>query len=184
MSGWTLYETNTDQTSEGADLSVEIPDEIGALAANSYFIIADDNTIDTITIPELTKYYYISSFSGGLRNAGEQIILKDNDGVIIDVANLPYTAWFAGSSSPRRSMERNDDLSGIPLDGTLAGSWSTCTLELGTPGLRNSSSPSPVPLPPAFLFMGSGLLGLGIFHRGSRCRLVRTGHAITGPERK
>lgn len=84
-----------------------------------------------------------------LANTGEQLVLRDPDGTVID--STPAGAWPAGNNVRDYSMERRDDLTGGGYgDGTLAGSWYTWslldgrdttsgeTVDRGTPGAANS----------------------------------------------
>ena len=84
-----------------------------------------------------------------LSNSGEQLVLADPDGTVID--STPAGAWPGGTNVRDFSMERRDDLTGGGYgDGSLGASWYTWslldgddttsadTVDRGTPGAANS----------------------------------------------
>ncbi len=84
-----------------------------------------------------------------LDDAGEQLILADPDGTVID--STPTGAWPAGSDTALYSMERRDDVTGGGYtDGTQPGAWYTWSsldgldttnpdsADFGTPGANNT----------------------------------------------
>jgi len=86
----------------------------GTIPANSFFLIARKGKNDSrINVdPD-----FIETVS--LVDSGEQLILKNNTGTIIDTAN-GTGAWLAGSNStPKKSMERKSPVG----SGTVSGSW-------------------------------------------------------------
>jgi hypothetical protein len=140
LHGWCLLETNTADSGDSAVQSFSFPSL--TLGAGSYLVILGNSGDAGISLPPGALSHAIPNFSGGLRNSGEQLILRDDAGNTIDLANLPLTAWFAGTNLPdRRSMERVYASWSTAADGTLAGSWSTYggLSGTGTPGLRRGS---------------------------------------------
>ena len=111
----------------------------GTIPAGGYFLLerTDDNTVSDIPADLI--------YSGNLSNSGEHLQLKDETGLIVDGVDCS-AGWFAGSSSPRQSMERKDPGG----DGSLAVTWDTNdgvvrngfdaagTALNGTPGAQNS----------------------------------------------
>jgi len=84
-----------------------------------------------------------------LANTGEELVLHDPDGTIVD--STPVAPWPAGNNLRDFSMERRDDATGGGYgDGSLPGSWYTWSLldgrdttsadtgDAGTPGAGNS----------------------------------------------
>ena len=168
ITGWKLY---------GAGPG---PNEIilnGKIEANGYFLLSHYASIDDKSA--LSHSLVVDQIDSSLhltKSPGEQLILKDASGNIID--QTPMGSWVAGThTSPatvEQSMERNSDLSS---------GWHTCTNiacnstkywdieenNYGTPGYTNlseedlissfstqtvesesSSSPSPTPIPEVF----------------------------------
>ncbi len=96
----------------------------GIIAAGGYYLItnfqpsnASSSLVNSI-VPN--KVINLS-----LSNSGEQLILKDANGAIID--RTPLGAWPAGTNSDelKQSMGRNS----LPGDGLLSENWHTCTHE-------------------------------------------------------
>ncbi|MEK7653404.1 MAG: lamin tail domain-containing protein [Patescibacteria group bacterium] len=130
---------------------LEIPEGY-TIKANGFFLITKNSWDDTAInlIADLPSDEGLTNKSGmSLLNTGEQLILKDNGGNVIDTAWQDGVAWPAGSNGTvKKSMERND----IPGDGTATSSWHTCVdasstalywdvgrTEMGTPGVANLS---------------------------------------------
>ncbi len=88
LSGWTL--------SDGSDINISLN---GTISAHGFFLLerSDDHTVSNINADQI--------YTGGLRNNGENLRLRDPAGNRIDSANYPG-GWPAGDSSPRMSMER------------------------------------------------------------------------------
>jgi len=111
----------------------------GTIPGNGFFLIARKNKDDSKRNIEEDFLVTVS-----LDNGGEQLVLKNDDGVIIDTAN-DSGDWFAGTSaSPKKSMERND----TPSDGTVSTNWHSATAqtnmdadrtELASPKAANSA---------------------------------------------
>lgn len=131
LSGWVVENL-------GSGLQVDITLPIGlTIAPNGYIVIADRTATTSILSTE--PDYQNGNIS--LTNTGEQLVLKDDEGTIIDTAN-GTGAWFVGTNEEKKSMERNSN----PDDGTSAGSWHLATtavnldsgvVDLATPGWAN-----------------------------------------------
>ncbi len=132
-------------------------DLTGVLAPGAFLLLerSDDNTIRDIAADII--------YTGALSNRGEQLLLVNADGQVVDRANGDGGAWPAGSAGPAyRSMERIDptapdrddnwasndgvhrwglDAEGQPINGTPGGPNSAAGASGRTP--TPSSSPSP-----------------------------------------
>ncbi|MDD2823109.1 MAG: lamin tail domain-containing protein [Candidatus Daviesbacteria bacterium] len=90
-----------------------------SIPAHGYFLIANypktsANSTLNVDVDEVANLELLNSNNGN-------IILKNEDGVIIDQAK--GDSWPAGQNGTKKqSMERND----TPGDGLIAGSWHTC----------------------------------------------------------
>jgi len=122
-----------------------------SIPAHGYLLIANypetsSNTALNVSVDEVNNSLELLNSSNG------NLILKDNDGNVIDEAK--GDTWPAGiNSTLNQSMERND----TPGDGTLSGNWHTCTdsacndttywdsegNNYGTPGHSNLSANDP-----------------------------------------
>lgn len=127
LSGWQLTTQRPDNTT-GVSVTFGSADSI---AANSFFLLEKSESATTITANKVVSVLT-------LLNTGEQIILKDPNGAIIDTANV-LGAWLAGQNTTNGlAMERTAD----GADGTLAASWFNSTGSGGgrdgTPGAANS----------------------------------------------
>lgn len=140
-------------TIENARAANEPPLMISAnqkILANGYFLIANypENSANTA----LNVVVNQSNGRLSLLNSGEQLILRDNLGNLMDWT--PLGSWPAGKNDTKKqSMERND----IPGDGLDPANWHTCTDETcndttywdveannyGTPGGENHSELPP-----------------------------------------
>jgi hypothetical protein len=89
LSGWLL--------TDGNDLQIQLR---GSIPANSFFLLerTDDNTIASMTADQV--------YTGNLRNTGEELLLLDPSGSIVDSANHGGGPWPCGDSAARASMER------------------------------------------------------------------------------
>ncbi len=96
LTGWKLCE---------AGGATDIITLTSSITANGYYLIerTDDNTVSDISGDT------VGSFGGyGLNSAGEYLVLKDSNGIVIDAVNCS-SGWFAGSGSPGYyTMERID----------------------------------------------------------------------------
>lgn len=109
------------------------------ISANSYYLISNYNIGSPDTILNITPDWFTASVS--LSNSAVQYVLKDEADNIIDIAGDGISDPFAGSNSPKKSMERNI----IPGDGRFGSSWHDSTgrtnllpgSELATPGAAN-----------------------------------------------
>ena len=87
----------------------------GALPPHDYFVLerTDDQTISNRPADKI--------YTGDLKNSGEWLQLRNGAGLLIDEVRCDSSGWFAGTNSPKRSMERRHPL----LPGSHASSWST-----------------------------------------------------------
>lgn len=122
LAGWTL---------SAADGSPSIA-LTGTLPAGGFYLLerTDDSTVSDIPADLI--------YAGALSNSGEQLTLRNPDGLVVDTANGGGGAWPAGTADPPRSMERvaptaadaggwtthagpwrnGQDAAGAPIDGT------------------------------------------------------------------
>lgn len=116
LAGWVL--------TDSGDIRVELSGEI---AAYGFYLLerTDDTTVSDIGADRI--------YTGSLRNEGEALELIDPSGALIDTANAGGGAWPAGSTEPRRSMERHGLLD-------VPGSWGTFA-GVGANGLDAEGSP-------------------------------------------
>ena len=118
LSGWTL-----EGAGSGGD-TLTIPDGMH-LPARGYFLIANYSSTASKTMLSVEPDWVISALS--LPNTKLQIILKDREGQVIDMADDGVGAPAAGDSESKASMVRNDP----PGDGTLPENWHTATESRG-----------------------------------------------------
>ncbi len=102
----------------------------GSMAAGTYYLI--ERTNDT-TISDISADL-ISSFGHGLSNNGENLVLTDAKGNIVDSVNCAG-GWFAGDSAKRASMARLDPLA----SGDERSNWRTSTTAIS--GHDNAGNP-------------------------------------------
>lgn len=120
----------------------------GTIAPHGYYLIEDGEDAVNPNVADAV-------INLSLANTGDSLELLDESGTSIDVVNSTGGAWFAGSSTVNSTMERIDalaggDLAGNWMAGTGAGSLATASLGsmiLGTPGMLNGGSTSPVMTP-------------------------------------
>lgn len=144
LSEWTIENAGTSGTPNlQLDNGTSIP-------AGGYLVVAKmqgpdaDGERTSLTGVENVQLHDVS-----LVNGGEQLVLKDPDGTVID--STPTGMWPAGNGEVEYSMERRDDITGGGYtDGTLASSWYTWSsldgtdttsvdsTDTGTPGADNS----------------------------------------------
>ena len=138
LSGWMLEKAAT-----GGD-TLNIPDG-KVIPARGYFLIANYAPSSEKSSLSVKPDWVTTALS--LANSKLQIVLKDVEGNVIDVADDGVGNPAAGDNDEKGSMVRNDP----PGDGTLAESWHTATeasgwkegaTEKGTP--QNSTSEVPV----------------------------------------
>jgi len=112
----------------------------GIIPPGGFYVLerTDDQTISDRPADQL--------FTGDLKNSGEWLILSNVDALLIDQVRCDSSGWFAGSNSPKTSMEKKHP----GLDGRLPSSWAandTLTRNgidakgmpiNGTPGAANS----------------------------------------------
>ena len=104
LTGWTLTASDGDP-----DITLS-----GTIPAHGYFLLerTDDNTVSDIAADQI--------YSGNLSNSGEKIILKDGSGKVIDEVDCSG-GWFAGTSTPKATMERLHP----QIGGSSSESWDT-----------------------------------------------------------
>lgn len=125
LSNWNIMHGGS-----GAGGHIEIPNGY-SIKPHEFFLITRKKWDETkINLgDDLNKdegYTHVSGMS--LNNNGEDLILQDKSANTIDTAWKSSGDWPAGyendsSNHRHQSMERNN----IPSDGTLSGSWHTCT---------------------------------------------------------
>jgi hypothetical protein len=135
LNGWTL--TAADGTPNIVFPSVTIP-------ANGYFLLerTDDAVLPAISADLI--------YTGALGNTGEVLTLRDAGAVVVDTANNGNTAWLAGDSTTKATMQR---LTLTAADGPsnwqngVVGSAvdANSNVVLGSP--QNSGLPTPTPAP-------------------------------------
>jgi MYXO-CTERM domain-containing protein len=146
MTGWHLYETNGGTTLTNQTAGFPLPS--GTIPANGFMLITARSgaaVASACTNATTCTKISITAFNSNLANGGEQLQLQDNTGKPIDTAGNANTAWPAGSNgTPKKSMERNSPLCGLP-DGTLAASWHSNdgTVTVGTDSGGNSLTATP-----------------------------------------
>lgn len=88
--GWAL--------SDGGAVNIALA---SVISARGFYLIerTDDNTVSDLAADHL--------FTGALNNSGAALTLSDPGGTVIDTANAGGGSWYAGTSSPRCSMERS-----------------------------------------------------------------------------
>jgi len=127
----------------GPNANITIPSG-KSIGPYGFFLISNDPKGTSII--NIDPDFQTSSVS--LQNNGEQLILKNSSGTVMDTANGSTGDWLAGEDpagqNPKKSMERNS----IPGNGIVAGSWHTASMqvnldltaaELATPRAANSS---------------------------------------------
>lgn len=122
ISNWVITNLGTGN-GPGADITIPSGKTI---PANGFFLIsAASQSASRINVP---SDYVTSNIS--LSNGGEQLVLKNNNGVTVDIAN-GTGAWLAGSNStPKKTMERKSPVG----NGTQAASWQTATTHTNMDG--------------------------------------------------
>lgn len=130
LSGWSLARQRPGEERKNI-MSFESSD---VLTAGSYWLLEKDETATMVPADKI-----VASLT--LLNSGEQLVLLDGSGTVVDMAN-PVGVWLAGeNTSVGVAMERN-----VPMgDGTLVESWHTSTGSgggrSGTPRAGNTEVP-------------------------------------------
>lgn len=114
LNDWTL-----EQAGESPNETVTLS---GAIPANGYYLITNytTNHVSAAINNSISSNLVINL---ALDNGGEQLVLKDQNGITID--STPSSNWPAGinTSSLKQSMERKSP----PGEGTNTANWITCT---------------------------------------------------------
>lgn len=87
---------------------------------NDYFLIVSSDKI-----PNYDFNY--SNLGGKFNNNGQKIVLKDNQGNVVEEINCFSVGWFAGKNDTKQTMER------------ITTGWQTSLNPGGTPKAQNSS---------------------------------------------
>jgi len=140
LTGWTLKSRDG---SPSTTLTGSIDEQ--------WFYLLERTNNNTNTIQGVSADWK-GSFSYGLKNSGEDLELRDANGVLIDIINCSSTGWFAGTTTPAYiSMERVSST----LSGNDKTNWASNNLITrngkdanrediyGTPKSKNSVSISP-----------------------------------------
>lgn len=128
---WIELYNNSSQTIDLSGWSIEDDDQStyeilsGTISPHGYFLIEDSQSAVTTVIAD-------AIISISLSNTGDKLVLKDSTGSVIDAVNSAGTAWFAGNSTDKSTMERLDP----NLSGDLAENWGSNII--GTPKAVNS----------------------------------------------
>jgi len=109
----------------------------GEIPAYGYFLIEDAE--EAVNVPA------DAVIPLSLANAGDSLVLKDSANLVIDTVNGSGGAWYAGTSTPKASMERIDPGGGDSVDNWASAVSSNGAVGrlgteiLGTPGSVNSN---------------------------------------------
>lgn len=111
----------------------------GNISPKGYFLIEDtEETVSNISSNSIIGL--------SLANAGDNLVLKDEKGMVVDIVNGTGGAWYAGNSLTKATMERVDPA----VSADIAENWMTAigangamgrtgTTIIGTPGAANST---------------------------------------------
>lgn len=94
----------------------------GVIEAHGYFLIEDSELATDVTADAVIPL--------SLANSGDSLVLRDAGDSEVDSVNTGGTAWFAGNSVSKATMERIDP----ELGGDLAGNWASATSGNGAAG--------------------------------------------------
>lgn len=100
----------------------------GSVAAHGYFLIEDSE----VTVNSLPADAVIGV---SLANAGEKLLLKNVNGLLIDSVNAAGGAWYTGNATSKATMERIDP----SVSGEQADNWATAKSGNGASG-RNGGA--------------------------------------------
>ncbi len=131
LEGWGIYES-------GGEVLVE--DLHGEIGGGSFYLVERTNN-DTVS--DISASQEPSGWGGGgLANDGEDLVIKDNEGNIVDRVDASE-GWFAGSNTTKTSMERVDyssaESSAWQESSGTVGKDAEGNPIYGTPGKANSS---------------------------------------------
>jgi hypothetical protein len=135
LSGWSIED-------DGSTVYEIVEGEIGAYA---YFLIEDSE--------ETVANMKASSFAGlSLANSGDELVLKDEMGHVIDEVSNNEEGWYAGDADLKASMERVDPAE----DGDEEENWQSAENGNGAEG-RDGESILGTPGSVNSVFAGEGL---------------------------
>jgi len=110
----------------------------GVIPGGGFFLLerTDDNTVPGITADII--------YTGALSNSGEKLLLKDDQGDIVDTVDAT-SGWLAGSADTKETMQKALGWITAPATprGENAGSGSSSATP--TPSTASSASASPLP---------------------------------------
>lgn len=125
LSGWTFQD-------EGATFNIPTGTTI---AANSYLVLVQDIVKFTTVHPTVSNY--IGQLGFGLSNGGEQVMLSDDRGCIVDVVEYDDASpWVITPDGTGKTLQLED----VNSDNSQANNWSASSINSGTPGAVNSNS--------------------------------------------
>jgi hypothetical protein len=118
IAAWKLVNAGTGSTDITLPVGAKLP-------ANGFYTVARYAASDVNSALKNEPNYVNASLE--LDDAGEVITLNNATAVMID--QTPAGAWAAGTDGVSKiSMERNNNPGlGIPLDGSVAGNWHSCS---------------------------------------------------------
>ncbi|MGM0545514.1 MAG: lamin tail domain-containing protein [Bacteroidota bacterium] len=123
---WTLSDNRE-------DFEATITTEQFIIPPDSFVVIAPDNTIE-MDYPDIALVT-MSSFPA-LNNGGDQIIIRDQNGALLD--SLEYTSNWGGDEV---ALERRT----VDVSGTYQSNWGNSPNGFGTPGTDNEIEPDQIP---------------------------------------
>lgn len=109
------------------------------IAGNSYLVLSPSASQSLATYGITVSHVY----SGGLKNSGEKLELKDSISNLIDTVTYSDSSpWPVSPDGTGLSLE----LKGPNLDNSLASSWGASLANDGTPGTENSLTSADLPI--------------------------------------
>jgi hypothetical protein len=134
------------------------------ISAGGLMLLARTNTtFSTGVAPQKT-------YSGDLRNAGDDLALIDASCGVSDFLAASSAGWPAGNNTTKQTMERDADGIG----------WHTSVSPGGTPGKENGVPPPPVLYKVSISFEGSGSATVASSPSGMTCVAECVGNYASG----